>query len=412
MNSAASDVGSTVKPERIVVIGSGTMFFSGISQYTYALTCALSNRHDTAVILMRRLVPKRLYPGAGRVGSRIANHEYPASVRVYDGVDWYWFPSLILALILMWRERPTVVIPQWWTGAVAHSYLVLMLAARLRGARVVLELHEIQDTGEARIPGAALYARTVFRLMMPLIDAFVTHSEADRDVVAHMTSAANKRIEVIRHGPFDQYEAPRQEALRTAPANAVNIMFFGTIRPYKGLEDLVEAFGSLPDSSCFWLTVIGETWEGWTLPAEMIERSPHAERITFINRYVTEQEASRWLAGADALVLPYHRSSASGPLHIGMALGLPIVTTAIPALEAAAAGYHGCEFVPPRNVSRLREALAALERRSGTVYEDPCSWDETVNRLESLLEVLRTPVSDVLSRRRRGRSKCLWRNFD
>lgn len=380
-------------PERIMVIGSGTRFISGISHYTHALACAFSTRHRTSVMLMRRLVPRRFYPGAKRVGAPIADHIYPAGVRVYDGVDWFWLPSLLRALRLLWSDRPSVVVLQWWTGAVAHTYLLLVAVARLRGTWVVLEMHELQDTGEARIPFVATYTRILLRLLIPLVDGFVTHSEADREVLASTHRIAGKPVEVIRHGPYGHYSAPHDRALRHAPSDAVNLMYFGTIRPYKGLEDLVGAFNALPDPSRFWLTVVGETWEGWTLPAELIAASPHADRITFVNRYVTEQEAARWLAGADALLLPYRRSSASGPLHVGMALGLPIITTDIPALVEASAGYEGCVFVPPRDIDRLRDALTALGPRCARRYQDPSSWDETVRRYERLIRQLRISTS-------------------
>ena len=64
------------------------------------------------------------------------------------------------------------------------------------------------------------------------------------------------------------------------------------IRPFKGLEHLVEAFEAIPESEIagYWLTVVGETWEGWTLPAERIAASPRRDRITFVNRYVSDAE--------------------------------------------------------------------------------------------------------------------------
>jgi glycosyltransferase involved in cell wall biosynthesis len=371
--------------ERIMVIGSGTRFISGISHYTRELACAFNASHRTSVVLMRRLLPRRFYPGATRVGAQIANHVYPTEVRVFDGVDWFWFPSLFRALSLLKTERPDVLVLQWWTGTVAHTYLVLAALARRRGARVILEMHEVQDTGEAGVPLVASYTRNLLRLLIPLVDGYVVHSDADYDVLASTYPIAHKPVEVIRHGPYHQYGAPTDTALRDAPSDAVNLMYFGTIRPYKGLEDLVRAFNALPGASRYWLTVVGETWEGWTLPAELIASSPRADRITFVNRYVTEEEAARWLAGADALVLPYHRSSASGPLHVGMALGLPIVVTEIVALVDAAAGYEGCIFVPARDVDKLRDALLEVADRRGERYEDQNSWDETVRRYEQLI---------------------------
>jgi len=69
-----------------MVVGSGTRFISGISHYTHELACALAARHRVSVVLMRRLLPLRLYPGADRVGASIAVHAYPRGVRVHDGV--------------------------------------------------------------------------------------------------------------------------------------------------------------------------------------------------------------------------------------------------------------------------------------------------------------------------------------
>jgi glycosyltransferase involved in cell wall biosynthesis len=385
--------------ERIMVIGSGTRFVSGISHYTHELACAFSRGHRTSVVLMRRLLPRRFYPGAKRVGATIANHVYPRDVRVYDGVDWFWFPSLLRALRLLWKERPEVVVLQWWTGTVAHTYIALVAFARLRGARTILEMHEIQDTGEARIPFASSYTRTMLRLLILLANGFVIHSDADREVLTSAHRIVDKPLQVIRHGPYAHYSTPADGALRDAPPDAVNLMYFGTIRPYKGLEDLVLAFDSIADPSRFWLTVVGETWEGWTLPAELIAASPCTDRITFVNRYVTEQEAASLLAGADALVLPYHRSSASGPLHIGMALGLPVVITDIPALVEATAGYEGCVFVPPRSPDRLREALEAIPALVGRRYEDPNSWDETVRCYQELIGKLKVQSRTNAARR-------------
>ncbi|RZT14394.1 glycosyltransferase involved in cell wall biosynthesis [Mycobacterium sp. BK558] len=373
------------------MIGPGTHFISGVSHYTHALACALSTRYPTAVVLMRRLIPRRMYPGAERVGTPIANHRYPDHVRVFDGVDWFWFPSILRALKVIWIERPDVVVLQWWTGAVAHTYLTLVALARLRGARVVLEMHEMQDTGEAAIPFAKVYTHRLLQLLTVFVDGFVAHSEADRAPLAAIQPASDKPVQVIRHGPFTQYSQTGVPPLRDAPIDVVNIMFFGTIRPYKGLEVLIQAFDALSEPEKFWLTVVGETWEGWTLPGELIAASPNVDRITFVNRYVTECEAAQWLAGADALVLPHHRSSASGPLHVGMALGLPIAVTEIPALVDAAAGYQGCVFFPPRDVGALREALYVLAARRGMRYEDPTSWAETVEHYEQLLTQLPRP---------------------
>ena len=138
---------------RVMVVGAGWHMTSGISHYTYRLATALAERHQVSVLLMRRLIPRRVYPGAARVGADVTHAVYPEQVPVYDGVDWYWGRSMRGAIEFMDRERPEVVILQWWTGAVLHSYLRLASHAARHGARVIMEWHETQDVGEAGLPG-------------------------------------------------------------------------------------------------------------------------------------------------------------------------------------------------------------------------------------------------------------------
>src|SRR4051794_33658394 len=131
---------------RVLVVGSGWHFLSGISYYTCRLSNALSERYEVGAILMRRLLPRRLYPGRVRVGKRLSDLRYAPGVRVFDGIDWFGPPSLLAAVRFLRRFRPDVLVLQWWTGTVLHSYLVLCLVARLAGVRVVIEFHEVQDT--------------------------------------------------------------------------------------------------------------------------------------------------------------------------------------------------------------------------------------------------------------------------
>ncbi len=373
--------------EGVLVVGSGTRFISGVSHYTRYVAIALSERTSVSVILMRRLIPRALYPGRARVGDETLTEEtYPAEMDVFDGVDWYWMPSMLRALRLLRRKRPEAVLFQWWTGSVLHSYVLLAFAARLQGARIVIEIHEIQDTGEAKLAPVRSYVRRFGRLLMGMADAYIVHSEFDRAALARNFDIAERPVRVVRHGPFSHYAVADSAPLREAPAEACNILFFGTIRPYKGLEDLVRAFEALAatDEHC-WLTVVGETWEDWTHPLEMIEASSFKDRITLVNRYVSDAEASRWFAGADIVALPYRRSSASGPLHLTMDAGLPVVVTDVGGLREAAEGYEGAVFVPAADPAALEGALREAMALRGQRFEDASSWADNA---QAVLEQL------------------------
>jgi glycosyltransferase involved in cell wall biosynthesis len=361
----------------VMVVGSGTRFISGVSHHTRYLAQALSERADVSVILMRRLIPERLYPGRERVGAEITEATYPAGLPVLDGVDWYWFPSILRALQFQRRHEPDTVVLEWWTGAVLHTYMALAIAARMRGARILIEMHEMQDTGEAAISPARAYVQRVGRLLMNMADGFIVHSEFDRHALQEHFDVGERPVRILTMGGYSHYDVATAPPAREAPPGACNFLFFGTIRPYKGLEDLVRAFELLSDSerAASWLTVVGETWEGWHEPVRLIEASRQRDRMTLVNHYVSDEEASGWFAGADVVALPYHRSSASGPLHMTMEAGLPVVITDVGGLREAADGYQGAVLVAERDPQALRDGLRAALALRGRRHGGAPGWD-------------------------------------
>jgi glycosyltransferase involved in cell wall biosynthesis len=384
--------------KRVLVVGSGTRFLSGISYYTWHLASALGTRFDVGVVLMRRLLPRHLYPGRNRVGADITPLRYDPSAPCFDGVDWFWLPSMLGALRFVRRQRPDIVVFEWWTVTVGHSYLLLAMAARRRGASIVIEFHEVVDTGEARIPFVARYAAIVVRRLLRQAAGVVVHSEFDRDLVEQTYGIGSLPVIVAPHGPYSHHTP--SEVRREAPAEVWNILFFGTIRPYKGLEHLVEAYDSLPDdvAARCWLTIVGETWEGWDLPLELIARSPRRARTTVVNSYVTDDELAGWLAGADVAVLPYLRSSASGPLHIAMHEGLPVVVTSVGGLVEAGEGYDGATYVPPSDPAAIADAITEIVRSDDrtTRFTDPQSWDRTVDRYAELIDAMTSGAGSTI----------------
>lgn len=369
------------------MIGSGTRFLSGISYYTNRLANSLGEHHGVSVILMRQLLPTRVYPGRERVGAPLTDFRYAPETRVFDGVDWFWGRSLLAALRFLRRERPDVVVLEWWTGTVLHSFLALAIAARRLGAKVVVEFHEVQDVGEIGVPGAKRYVQSLLPALIRRSDGFVVHNEFDRHALEEAYGLGGKPLVVIPHGPYDQYAPSRAAVSReSSPGSICRLLYFGVIRPFKGVDDLLRAFERLSDEEAarFSLTIVGETWEGFTLPGELIEHHRHRERIRFVNRYVADEEVAAIFGAADAVVLPYHRSSSSGPLHVAMAEGLPVVVSAVGGLIEATNGYEGAIRIPPHDPEALAGALLEVASLRGRRFADVHSWERTVTGFQEL----------------------------
>jgi glycosyltransferase involved in cell wall biosynthesis len=252
--------------------------------------------------------------------------------------------------------------------------------ARRLDIPVVLEFHELQDPGEAAIPLAAQYRRRLMPTLLKKMAGALVHNEHDRRLLLDSyrpKDLRHLRIDVAPHGPYDHLPVAAASLPAPAESEVTRLLFFGLIRPYKGLEDLIEAFDGLTDEQAqqFSLTVIGETWENWTKPAQAIATNRHRDRITFVNHYVTDEEAAWYYAQADAIVLPYRRGSASGPLQIAMSSGIHVLMYGVGGLVEAVDGYEGATVLPADDVDALRAALVALPARAQERFADPHSWD-------------------------------------
>lgn len=376
----------------ICVVGPGKQFLSGMTYHTFGLVSALAERGPVQAVLLRDLVPRRLYPGRARVGADLSHLRLPPQVRRADRVDWWWGPGMAQALWMLLVHPPAVLVVQWWSAAVWHTELALILAARLRGARVVLEVHEVMDTAEARHPLAGPWIRWVAPVLVGRADRVVVHNQVDQDRVVAELHVRRSATVVVTEPPFDSYrvepDAPRRAAERGGPTT---LLFFGTVRPYKGLEDLVEAFDLLvaEDGDDAWrLAVVGEPWEGWTWPAERLARSPHRHLVTVEDRYVPDEEVDRWFTSADVVVLPYHRSSTSGPLLVAMSYGLPVVVTSVGGLPEAVEDYGGAVLVDPRDPERLAEGIRKAEALVGQRHAASRTWADVADEHEALYREL------------------------
>ncbi|MHA0289057.1 glycosyltransferase family 4 protein [Mycobacterium sp. C3-094] len=380
-----------------LIVGPGDRFLSGVSYYTALLTAALADRGPVAALLLRRLCPELFYPGRSRVGRTDGSLPLP-DVPVYNGLDWFWGLSAWRAWRFWRRTRPRVVVLQWWTATVLHSYLMLSWLAKRAGARLVIEFHEMQDVGEASLPFVGRYTRTGLNILLSRTDAVVVHSDFDRrELIEAYPRLAGLPIAVVPHGPYAHHGG--ESALFDAgldplvsPADgpdregAVRLLIFGVVRPYKGHLELAEAVESLvADGTDVHLTVVGEVWNGYREPLDRLQAALPAHRLTIVDRYVADEEVPGFFAAAHIVVLPYRRSSASGPLHIAMSRGMPVVTTSVGGLVEATTGYTGAVLVPPEDAVALADGIRTARSLIGVAHEDPHSWHRSADRYADLL---------------------------
>ena len=373
---------------KVVLVGPSKRFLSGISYYTYGLAGALTETCDLAVLLIRRLMPARFYPGGRRVGHHLSDISLPGGISTFDGLDYFWGPSAVGALRFLRRERPDVLVLQWWTGTVLHSFLLLAVAARCFRTKIVVEFHETLDPGEKSYPLLAAYVRVVSPWLFKCCASFVVHSESDRELITAIYRISPERVSVIPHAVYDHQLTAEVE--QRGPSEVCNLLFFGLIRPVKGLDDLIAAIDCLDDeeASSYRLTIVGETWENCESIVEMARSSRHRDRITIVNRYVSDAEADAHFRAADVVVLPYRSSSQSGVLHMAMGYGLPVVATNVGGLAEAAAQYGGAELVEAGSPVALIEGIRRARVLTAGSFTYGQRWADSADAYRDIFDRL------------------------
>lgn len=219
---------------------------------------------------------------------------------------------------------------------------------------IVVTAHDVLPREVRR--GAAGGMRAVLRGA----DAVVVHSAAGRARLVGEVGVEPGRVHVIPHGAFQHLAAEDG----TVPVPALGdldgrrvVLFFGLVRPYKGVDLLVEAFAGAPADAV--LLVVGMP----RMPLEPLERRARelgiGERVRFVPRFVPDEELPAYFRRADLVVLPYREIDQSGVLYTALAFGSPLLLTAVGGFpEVAAQG--AARLVEPGSVASLREGLVAL----------------------------------------------------
>lgn len=380
---------------KVVVVGPSPRFLSGISYCTLFLSNALSQEMQVTCLLFRHMLPKRFFPGWRRVGDDLTTLQFRDEVRVREILDWYNPFSWVRGIKVI--RKADVVILEWWTSSVAHMYLALQIL-NCMNKPILIEFHEVVDPFEHSVGPLRIYSRVMGRLIRRLADGYAAHSEHDKRLIATQYQIPEEQIEVIPLGLFDHYPILiKDEEKRNLQAEGLFIfLFFGLIRPYKGVIHLIRAFEMLPvsirDSSL--LIIVGEAWEDKT-SIGAASASLASKQIRFMNKYVSDDEVPQYFSAADALILPYIRASQSGVAHIGVAYGLPVIASEVGGIAESLCGYEGTTFVPPSDEQALSSAMEQVFLAGSTRH--PVSEHL---RWESIAEQYGSVISQMALRRR------------
>jgi glycosyltransferase involved in cell wall biosynthesis len=333
------------KNPRIIMLDTSPT--GGIAHYTYNLCESLAKRGSDVRLLTHRDYELDSFPRS----FELKKHFYKA--------EWY-VQSIRFVFKEIMQFRPDIIHIQ--TLISTRKDWLLFILLKVVGLPIIFTAHNIIPHETRK------FEKMTYRWMYMLSSSIIVHADQNKkDFLTHFPASLS-RLSVIPHGSYSFFlndKAHTQEQAREKldiPKDAQVVLFFGAIRPYKGLHELIAAFSSVVrNGDKAFLLIAGKVCIG---TEEEYRQAIHERGITdhvlFHQGYIPFDDVADYFLASDLVALPYEHIYDSGVLHIAYALGVPVVATKVGSfvdhVQDGRTGY----LVSSGNIETLTQALAKL----------------------------------------------------
>jgi glycosyltransferase involved in cell wall biosynthesis len=371
---------------RFVLVGPTYPYRGGIAHYTTMLARVLREKgHQLLLISFKRQYPRRLFPGH-------SDKDPSTDPLEVEGVQ-YWLDSLNPATWLktfdcIRKYAPDAIILQWWTPFWTPVWCVLGILNRLllRSPLIYICHNVLPHETHWWSPWLA-------RLALHWGTSFIVQSSDEAAVLLDLIRGPE--VDIVPHPVYDIFGRQRvskEDARRQlgVPIDVPVLLFFGIVRAYKGLEDLLKALPKVrAQLGETMLLVAGEFWEDKQSYLDLIDELGVTESVVIEDRYVPNERVSLYMSAADVLVAPYRRVTGSAVVQAARGSGCPVITTDLEGLRQTMEPFNSGLLAQPGNSQSLAETIGrffleprAQRSRSGYSTDGQRSWDQLVAAIE------------------------------
>jgi glycosyltransferase involved in cell wall biosynthesis len=299
---------------KICLIAPVPPYRGGIAKYCYALAQELEKRHDLLLLSYKRQYPEFLYGKKSQIDPNISREVTAMEFKrlSYD-ID--------SASILSWHATsekiaafgPDLVILPWWVAYWAPMYAYLLSSMKKKGIKVVFICINVFEHEDNRLK------KSVTKFILKKVDSAIVHSEQEKRSLLKLNPKATVKKHLLPLFEYDSSTVFRRD-------KNLHLLFFGFVRPYKGLDVLLNAIGILKEYDIS-LEIVGEFWNGKNEYITLIKELGISSKVTIVDTYVPDNEMSQYFSRADLVVLPYRKSITSGVIATAYGFKKPVLAT-------------------------------------------------------------------------------------
>ena len=325
---------------KVAIVGPVYPFRAGIAY----CTTRLAEELGADVVSFRRQYPNRFYPGGSDIDETLPRAKADFILDILNPLTWLRARARL-------REYDAVIFV-WWIWVWAIPYRLMM--TRLR--HVVVQCHNV---GEKE---PAWWKRMLANRVLRRADVLIVHAHSEAEEAWKRTHSDV----VTAFLPVHEIGGPapsREEARQRLNLSGNVALFFGHIRPFKGLDIALDAWKKL--RSDVTLVVAGEPWWAW--------KAQPQQNVRYDLRFVPDSEVADYFAAADVVIAPYRSEAQSGVAMTAFHFGRPVIATRVGGLPDIIDGRNGI-LVAPEDPAALADAIDEFfTKRDRTAMERAAS---------------------------------------
>lgn len=342
--------------KKIVLIGPVYPYRGGISHYTGLMYRELSKKHEVELISYKMQYPKLLFKKEQRDYENDSFKIDAAKFMINTANPF----NIIKTAKYIKRKKPDMVIIQWWHPYFAPCYWLL---SKFMGRQnLTFVCHNVFP--HERFP----LDKRLTRMALKNGRHFIVHAHEEARELEQIMQHPD--CKVTPHPSYNAFcfqnltKAQARKKLGLSSEEKV-LLFFGFVRPYKGLKHLIHAMPEIKARlDNVKLLIAGEFPSAEDKSAymaqinELAASAPGIEDAILINDgYTPDREVEKYFAACDMVALPYESATQSGIVQIAYGFGKPVVVTSVGGLpDAVTDGRTGC-VVAPRDDKALADAI-------------------------------------------------------
>lgn len=366
---------------RIAFLGPSYPWRGGIAQFAQNLAQKLATAgHDVVMFTFLHQYPALFFPGSEQKDTSGKPPELATQkiLTPYNPITWFSAAHDINA----WK--PDVLIVSYWIPFMAPALGFIL--RKLKSTRKIYLIHNVEFHEKW------LLAKALTRYAMQPADKFITLSDVSSKALINLLGAGIKsRLLQLFHPVYEYLHLPDTHT----DEDSYKILFFGFVKPYKGLDILLQAFAlALKTIPQLKLIVAGDVYGDKKNYLDLIESQQLKDNVELHFRYIADNEIEGFFNACDVCVIPYRSATQSGVVQLSYAFDKPVIATRVGGIEEAVTDGETGLLAEAENPADLAEKILAFYaqnrlpefRENIRINNQRFSWDTFTTRLLDFLK--------------------------